>query len=73
MSKRNLTLSSFDNRLMDGLLFCKRVNDCFAQIRDGPKGKERLRLRRGRIEKKLIEELVPIASTFRQDMRQADD
>jgi hypothetical protein len=61
MNKRNLSLSSFDNHLMDGLLFCKRVNDWFMQIREGPNGKERLRLRKGRSEKKLVEELLPIA------------
>jgi hypothetical protein len=63
MNKRNLSLSSFDNRLMDGLLFCKRVNDWFVQIRERPNGKERLRLRKGQdqSEKKLVEELIPIA------------
>lgn len=63
MNKRNLSLSNFDNRLMDGLLFCKRVNDWFVQIREGPNGKERLRLRKGQdqSEKKLVEELIPIA------------
>ncbi len=54
-------LSLFDNRLMNGLLFCKRVYDLFANIRSSPDGIRRLRLRNGKIEKKLIEELIPIA------------
>lgn len=63
MTKRKLSVSSFDNRLMDGLLFCKKVNDWFVQVSEGPDGKERLRLRKGQdqSEKKLVEELIPIA------------
>jgi hypothetical protein len=59
--KCDLDLTRFGNRLMDGLLFCKRVNDWFEQIQSGPNGKERLRLRKGLAEKKLVEELLPIA------------
>lgn len=54
-------ISVFDNHLMNGLLFCKRVYDLFAHIRSSPGGIKRLRLRKGKIEKKLIEELIPIA------------
>jgi hypothetical protein len=56
-----LDLSTFDDRLLDGLDFCKQVYDLFDQIRNGPDGIERLRLRPTKIEKKLIEELIPIA------------
>jgi hypothetical protein len=59
--KHAMNLTSFGNRLMHGLLFCKRVNDWFEQIQSGPNGKERLRLRQGRDDKKLVEELLPIA------------
>ena len=54
-------LSKFDNRLMNGLLFCKRTYDLFHKIRNSPNGIQRLRLRKGRLEKKLIEELIPIS------------
>jgi hypothetical protein len=54
-------ISVFDNHLMNGLLFCKRVYDLFANIRSSPEGIKGLRLRNGKIEKKLIEELIPIA------------
>jgi hypothetical protein len=56
-----LDLSTIDDRLIDGLEFCGLVYDLFEQIRSGPKGVERLRLRPTTIEKKLIEELIPIA------------
>ncbi|MFH0343453.1 MAG: hypothetical protein ACHBNF_15315 [Chromatiales bacterium] len=54
-------LTDFDNRLINGLDFCKKVYDWFEQIRKSPDGINRLRLKRGKKEKKLIEELIPIA------------
>jgi hypothetical protein len=54
-------LSDFDNRLMNGLVFCKKAYALFEGIRSSPDGIARLRLRKGRLEKKLIEELLPIA------------
>ena len=54
-------LSDFDNRLMNGLVFCKKVYDLFEGIRKSPDGIEKLRLRKDSLEKKLIEELLPIA------------
>ena len=54
-------LADFDNRLINGLDFCRGVYDLFEQVRKGPNGIKRLRLRKGRSEKKLIEELIPIA------------
>jgi hypothetical protein len=54
-------LTDFDNRLMNGLVFCKKVYDLFAHIRSTRDGIKRLRLRKGETEKKLIEELMPIA------------
>ncbi len=55
------TLSDFDNRLMNGFSFCKKAYGLFEEIRKSANGVERLRLRKGRLEKKLIEELLPIA------------
>jgi hypothetical protein len=56
-----LNLSAFNNRLMNGLIFSKKVYDLYEQTRKSPNGLEKLRLRRNKSEKKLIEELVPLA------------
>lgn len=53
-------LSQFDGQLIDGLEFCRRVYDVFDQLQKAPEGVARLRQRQG-VEKKLIEELIPIA------------
>jgi hypothetical protein len=50
----------FDGQLLDGLDFCREVYDLFDQIQKQPDGVARLRKRAG-VEKKLIEELIPIA------------
>lgn len=57
----NCTLADFDNHLMNGLDFCKKAYGFFEEIRRSPNGVERLRLRKDKLEKKLIEELLPIA------------
>lgn len=57
----NRILADFDNHLMDGFEFCKKAYGLFEEVRRSPNGVERLRLRKGRLEKKLIEELLPIA------------
>jgi hypothetical protein len=55
-------LTDFDNRLMDGFNFCKKVYTVFEHIRKSPNGTKRLRLRKkDKMVKKLIEELIPIA------------
>jgi hypothetical protein len=46
---------------MNGLVFCKKAYALFEGIRSSPDGIARLRLRKGRLEKRLIEELLPIA------------
>lgn len=56
-----LSLNTFNNRVMNGLVFCKKVYDLYEQIRKSPNGLEKLRLRRNKSEKKLIVELVPLA------------
>jgi len=58
---KNPTLSTFDGQLLDGLDFCGAVYDLFDQIRKAPGGIERLRLRKTKTDKRLIEELIPIA------------
>jgi len=57
----NYTLADFDNHLMNGFEFCKKAYGLFEEVRRSPNGVKRLRLRKGKLEKKLIEELLPIA------------
>jgi hypothetical protein len=57
----NSTLPDFDNHLMNGLDFCKKSYGLFEQIRRSSDGIERLRLRKGKLEKRLVGELLPIA------------
>jgi hypothetical protein len=64
MSKRKpkpLDLSTFDGRLLDGLNFCRDVYELFNQTRASPGGIGKLRLRPSKNEKRLIEELIPLA------------
>ncbi len=46
---------------MDGLDFCGKVYDLFDQVQAGADGIAKLRLRLTKTEKRLIEELIPIA------------
>ena len=57
----NYVLDDFDNHLMNGFEFCKKAYSLFEEVRRSPNGVERLCLRKGKLEKKLIEELLPIA------------
>jgi len=58
---RRLDLSAFDDKLLDGLNFCRKVYDLIDQVRAEPGGLAKLRLRAEKREKRLIEELHPIA------------
>jgi hypothetical protein len=60
--RQQLDLSTFDGQLLDGLDFCRKVYDLFDQVQAGPDGIAKLRLRPTKSEKRLIEELLPIAS-----------
>ena len=60
-TSRQLDLSTFDGQLLDGLDFCRKVYDLFEQVRGEPDGISKLRLRPTKNEKRLIEELIPIA------------
>ena len=53
-------LAPFDGNLLDGLEFCSKVYALFESIRGGADGPSRLRRRPTRVEKKLLEELLPI-------------
>jgi hypothetical protein len=59
--RHELDLSTFDDQLLDGLDFCRKVYDLFDQVQAGPDGIAKLRLRPTKSEKRLIEELLPIA------------
>lgn len=55
-------LEQFDGQLLDGLDFCAAVYRFFEEIRASENGVSRLRLRGDNpVEKKLIEELLPVA------------
>jgi hypothetical protein len=56
-----LSLATFDGELLDGLDFCRKVYDLFDQVRRERGGIAKLRLRTTKNEKRLIEELIPIA------------
>lgn len=58
---KRVDLATFDGQLLDGLDFCKCVYDLFDSIQKQPDGVVRLRLRKTKTEKRLIEELTPIA------------
>jgi hypothetical protein len=58
---RKLSLADFDGRTLDGLSFCRKVYRLFDQIREMPDGASRLRMLKTKTEKRLSEELLPIA------------
>jgi hypothetical protein len=53
-------LLQFDGNLLDGLEFCSKVYALFEEIRDSDNGTTRLRMRPSQVEKRLLEELLPI-------------
>lgn len=53
-------LSEFDGNLLDGLEFCSKVYTLYQSIRDADDGPSRFRMRPSKLEKKLLEELLPI-------------
>ena len=66
---QQLDLATFDGVLLDGLDFCRKVYDLFDQVRNGPDGIARLRLRPEKLDKKLLEELIPIARYVQERYR----
>ncbi len=56
-----LDLSTIDGQLLDGLDFCRKVYELFHRVSAGPDGTAKLRLRPTKVEKRLVEELLPIA------------
>jgi hypothetical protein len=60
-TRQRLDLSAFDAKLLNGFVFCRKVYDLFDQVRNETDGVANLRLRPTKVEKRLIEELIPIA------------
>jgi len=53
-------LAEFDGKLLDGLEFCSKVYKLYESIRSTTAGPSRFRMRPTSLEKKLLEELLPI-------------
>jgi hypothetical protein len=62
-------LSQFDGNILDGLEFCSKVYALFESIRSADNGPSRLRMRPSRLEKKLLEELLPICKYIQTHYR----
>jgi hypothetical protein len=62
-------LDQFDGELIDGLQFCSKVYALFEDIRNSDDGRSRLRMRSSVVEKKLIEELLPICKYVQSKYR----
>jgi hypothetical protein len=63
------SLAGFDGQTLDGLQFCSRVYDLFERLRQVEDGPSRLRMRKIEVEKKLIEELLPICHYVQANCR----
>jgi hypothetical protein len=59
--QRQLDLSAFDGRLLEGLNFCRKVYHTFDQVIDGPDDITNIRMRPTKEYKRLVQELIPIA------------
>lgn len=64
-----MPLEQLNGKMIDGLEFCAKVYSIFEQIRKSPDGIERLRMRTSVVEKKLLEELMPICSYIQAKYR----
>jgi hypothetical protein len=62
-------LSQFDGNLIDGLEFCAMVYALFESVRRSDDGPSRLRMRPTPLEKKLLEELLPICKYVQANYR----
>jgi hypothetical protein len=62
-------LRPFDGIELDGLQFAAKVYELFEFVRQSPDGTTRLRLRPSLVEKRLLEELLPIAAYVQRHYR----
>lgn len=56
-----IDFSAIDGQLLDGLDYCRKVYGLFDQINREPDGTSRLRLHQSKADKRLVEELLPLA------------
>jgi hypothetical protein len=56
-----ITLDSFHNKWLVGFSFCQKAYKLFNQIKSETNGLEHLRIRESELEKKLLEEILPLA------------
>jgi hypothetical protein len=68
-SAKMVSLDAIDNKLLDGLGFCKKVYDLYEQITSQPEGLTRIRLIASKLEKRLLEELFPIVQYIQVNYR----
>jgi hypothetical protein len=64
-----IDLDGFDDKLIDGLIFCSLAYEIFEKIRGEVDGASRLRMRASDIEKKLLEEIIPICKYIQANYR----
>jgi hypothetical protein len=62
-------LATFDDQFLDGLHFCKKAYDLFEDIRSDGSGSSKLRMRATDVEKKLLEEILPICKYVQANYR----
>ena len=62
-------LTQFDGVLLDGLQFCSLVYELFENVREAEDGPSRLRMRPTSLEKRLLEELLPICKYLQANYR----
>jgi hypothetical protein len=68
-----LDLSKFDGKLLDGMIFCRWVYGFLRLLQSNREGLRKIRLQSTKAEKRLIEELIPLARyvqlRYRQGLR----
>lgn len=69
-TSKALDLSLIDGRRQDGLLFCRRAYKLLERIQKEPNGISRLRHRGAKLEKRLIEEVLPLARYIQMSYRE---
>lgn len=62
-------LSEFDGKFIDGLEFCKKAYSLLEEIRSTETGISNLRMRASDLEKKLLEEILPICKYVQNSYR----
>ena len=66
---KEISLLQFDAKLIDGLQFCTKAYSLFEEIRIQPNGVSNLRMCATDVEKKLLEEILPICKYIQMKYR----